>query len=1057
MSAAHDSPGPVAIIGMAARVPGAQNVFEYWRNLREGVESITRHTKEEMLARGAPPTLVGDPHYVNASAMLADVECFDATFFGYSAREASIMDPQHRVFLECAYHALEDAAYDPERYTGLIGVFAGCTMNTYLLYNVMARAADVVAVVGDLQAMIGNDKDYLTTRVSHKLDLRGPSVTVQTACSSSLVAVHQACQAVLNYECDMALAGGASVRLPHGAGYLANPGGTSSPDGHCRAFDAGAGGSVVGNGVGVVVVKRLADALRDHDQIHAVIRGSAVNNDGRTKPSFTAPGVEGQAAAAATALRRAAVSARDIRFVETHGTGTPMGDPIEVAALTRAFRHSTDDTGYCWLGSAKPNIGHLDAAAGVAGLIKAVLVLKHRQVPPVANFRQPNPELHLERTPFLVPHELVPLNAEGTLLASVNAIAMGGTNAHVVLAEAPAAQPGSPSAHSRQPVMLSARSAGALEEMSQALGQWVRENPGADLADIGYTLATGRRELEYRQTVIARDLQDAAYGLATPGSPRRHSGTAARGSARLAFLFPGQGTQRVGMGLRLAAGDRVFAHHFATVLDLFLNKAGLDVAAALKPGPEDAGEAGAAALAETHLAQPAIFAVEWALGRALQDYGLRPYAMLGHSIGELAAATLAGVLGIADAVEMVALRGRVMRESPQGAMLYVNCAPARLAARLEKSGLTIAAVNAGELVVVSGAPEAVGALEGELRAEGMPCGRLDVTRAFHSPLMEPAATAFAAAIQDRDLAAPSGLVVSNVTGTYLTAAAAVTPQYWADQMRLPVRFADGLRTLARDGVTLFLEIGPGRSLHGLVQAAVPDATCLHVLEAKDGTEAGDLTELLAGCWLRGGEVDWATYYQDESRSRIRLPTYPFARTKHWLDPTPSAAAVTPAAAPAAAAPAAAPHNGSGAHRSGDGGRTPMQRYLTNLWCDLLGIEQVRLHDNFFDLDGHSLLVMQMVTRIRKDIDPDLDMATVFEAPTIAALSGHLESRGVRIPAREDPAADGPPAEALLFAEPPAQVDGEQVAALMAEIESLSDDEVRERLAMLEERGKADDR
>lgn len=1054
-SPAHEHPASIAIIGMAARLPGARNITEYWRNLREGVESIVSHTREEMLARGARPDLVDDPCYVNASAPLEDHDCFDAAFFGYSAREASIMDPQHRIFLECAYHALEDAGYDSRRYRGLIGVYAGCTMNTYLLHNVMAHADDTVAAVGDLQTMVGNDKDYLTTRVSHKLDLRGPSLAVQTACSTSLVAIHLACRALLDDECDMALAGGASVRLPHGAGYLANPGGTSSPDGHCRAFDADAAGSVVGNGVGVVVLKRLADALRDRDQIYAVIRGSAINNDGQVKASFTAPSVDGQSRAVKRALERAGVSARDIQFVEAHGTGTPLGDPIEVAALTRAFRHWTDDTGYCWLGSVKPNIGHLDAAAGVAGLIKAVLALKHRLLPPVVNFRRPNPKLELDTTPFVVPTELVRLEADEPLRASVNSLAMGGTNAHVVLEEAPAVRRGGPS-RSRQPVLLSARSAEALEAMSQALGQWARENPAADVADVAYTLATGRRELEYRRVLLARDLDDVGYGLSARGS-RRQREAKARGSVRTAFLFPGQGAQRLGMGARLAEQDPVFARHLQTVFDLFRDAAGLDLRSVLYPGSDEA-DAARARLAETQLTQPALFAVEWALGRTLFDYGVRPYAMLGHSVGELVAATLAGVLSLPDAVEVVALRCRLMSDTAEGAMLYANLSPAEAAERLAGGALAIAAVNSDRLVVLSGPVDAIERVEQELRVDGVPCGRLEVTRAFHSPAMEPAAAKLGDALHGRKMNEPSSLVVSNVTGEYLTAEQATSPEYWADQVRRTVRFADGLQTLVRDGVTVFLEVGPGRSLSGLAQAATRDATCLPVLDNGSGEEMPDLLEVLTGYWLEGGEVDWAAYYEGEERSRISLPGYPFARTRHWLDPKPyraprPAAPVGPERAAVAPAPAAA--SATRAERAPNAGRTPMQRYLTQLWHKLLGTEEIGLHDNFFELGGHSLLAMQLVTHLRKDIAADIAMTALFETPTVAGLAEYLESIGGRAPAIDDevpgeatPGDDRPPGHP---SESPAEPDmsDEDVAALVAEIESLSDEEVRARLAELD--------
>ena len=1040
----------IAVIGLSARLPGAPDVESYWLNLREGVESVVRHSREELLARGVRPGLVDDPHYVAASADLDDADCFDAAFFGYSAREASVIDPQHRIFLECAYHALEDAGYGSRRYGGLVGLYAGCTMNTYLLYNVMARSADVVATIGDLQTMVGNDKDYLTTRVSYKLDLRGPSVDVQSACSSSLVAIHMACRALLDQECDIALAGGSSVRVPLAGGYLANPGGTSSPDGHCRAFDADAAGSVVGNGVGVVVLKRLADAVRDGDRIEAIVLGSAINNDGQAKASFTAPSVEGQSRAVTRALRRAGVSARDIAFVECHGTGTPLGDPIEVAALSRAFRQWTSDTGYCWLGSVKPNIGHLDAAAGVAGFIKAVLALKHRQVPPVLHFRRPNPRLELETTPFLVPTELSPLASDGPLVASVNSLAMGGTNAHLILQEAPGGRASGPSPRRRHPVVVSARSPESLEGLSRSVGQWAREHPAAELADVAYTLATGRREHEFRRVILAGSLEDVAFGFSARGSRRQHEARA-RDPQRTVFLFPGQGTQRIGMGARLAEADAVFARHLGTVLDLFRDTADLDIRSALYPDGGDTPEA-RSRLAETQLTQPALFAVEWSLGRTLIDYGVQAYAMLGHSIGELVAAALADVFPLVDAVRLVSLRAALMSDTPEGAMLYVNLPVDDIAGRLADPRLAVAAVNAPGLVVVSGPPDEIDRLGGELRAEGTTCGRLDVTRAFHSPLIEPAAARLEEGISGLALSEPSIPVVSNVSGGYLTAAEATRAAYWGDQARRPVRFADGVRTLIEDGATIFVEVGPGRSLCGLARATGPDIVTIPVLTAEDGSDAGDLLEPLTRLWLEGGNCDWAAYYSGEERARISLPPYPFARARHWLEARPGheAHAGTPAESAAINGDGRAGGSSSSFGTPGDAALTPTQRYLARLWHELLGVEDIGLHDNFFDLNGHSLLAMQMVTQLRTDGADDLELTAVFDMPTIAGLAGHLDSQGFTAPepSREPAARAGGTSQA----DEPEMVLAGDDAALVARIESMSDDEVRELLAQLEGSG-----
>jgi acyl transferase domain-containing protein len=1044
---AVDHPQSIAVVGLAARVPGADNAVQYWANLREGVESVVRHTREEMLANGADPAQVDDPDYVPASAPLGSAECFDAAFFNYSSREAAVMDPQHRVFLECAYHALEDAGYDGERFGGLIGVYAGSTMNTYLLHNVMANMANVVAAVGDLQIMVGNDKEFMPTRASHRLNLRGPSIGVQTACSSSLVAVHMAARALLDGECDMALAGGASIRLPHGAGYLSTRGATSSPDGHCRAFDAAASGSVVGNGAGLVVLKRLADAIADGDQIRAVLRGSAVNNDGAGKASFTAPSVDGQSRAVSRALDRAGVSARDLHLVEAHGTGTPLGDPIEVAALTRAFRAHTADAEYCWLGSVKPNIGHLDAAAGAVGLIKTILALQHRRVPPLVNFTSPNPALKLSSSPFRIPTELVRLDPDGPLYAGVNSLAMGGTNAHVILESPPPPRTTTPPRHQRQPILLSAHTAQALDELSRSVGQWVRERPNGDLADLAHTLATGRRQLRHRCVVHARDLEDLGYGLVASGSRRRREGVV-ESRSRLAFLFPGQGAQRLRMGTVLAAGEPVFAARLDEQLDRFERLAGLDLRASLLAPDEPAHRA---ALARTEITQPALFAVELALAETLIEHGVQPYAMLGHSVGELVAATVAGILSPEDAVGLVAERGRLMADTPPGAMLYVVLAPEEVEARLSADGpVNIATVNGDRLVVVSGPVGAVDELERQWRAEKVMCGRLEVDRAFHSSLMEPVVEPFREAAARLSLHAPQRAIVSTVTGQYLTPEQAADPGYWAAQIRRPVRFADGVRTLLHDGVTTFLEVGPGRSLSRLVEAIDRPVRAWPVLRTADGSEPGDLLDLLTTHWLSGGEVDWAVRWRGERRTRLSLPLYPFARTRHWLEPHRTPRPVDrDGTVPGVAVPT---QPGPPPVATGEATWTSMERYLARVWRRLLGCRELRQEDNFFDLDGHSLLAMQMITTLRRHGAEEIELTAVFEAPTLSGLAARLEAIGMTPPADEDDEPAGPPdtgAPAFPPAARPVAGPDPETTELLAEIETMSDDEVHARLLELE--------
>ncbi|MER7276911.1 SDR family NAD(P)-dependent oxidoreductase [Dactylosporangium sp. NPDC000244] len=890
------SPADIAVIGIGCRFPGAADPDEYWRNLREGIESIAMHGDEELRARGVPEHLLENPRYVKASAVLEGAEDFDAAFFGYSNREAEVMDPQHRVFLECAHAALEDSGYDPRRYAGLIGVYGGSTMNTYLPMNLMAGGG-VVDVVGDLQIMVGNDKEYLTSRVSYKLDLRGPSCVVQTACSSSLVAVHVAVQALLSGECDMALAGGSSIRMPVGGGYLHQPGGTSSPDGHCRAFDADSGGSVVGSGAGVVVLKHLADALRDGDHIYAVVKGSAVNNDGATKASFTAPSVLGQAQAAAGAVRAADVDPADIGFVEAHGTATPLGDPIEVAALTQAFRQWTDRVQYCALGSVKTNIGHLDAAAGIAGFIKAVQTVRHGLIPPTLHFRSPNPQLRLDDSPFYVNNALTEWDSDGPRLAAVNSLGMGGTNAHVIIEEPPRPAPSDP-AERGQLLVLSARTSTALHESTARLARWLREHPAANLADVAYTLQMGRRPMPHRRTVLARDVEDAAYALDAPSSKRVLTHRADPPASGVAFLFPGQGTQYPGMARTLHETMPAFRD----AVEECLAALEPDFAARLRELLLAKGSTTDLAdrLRDTAFAQPALFVVEYALVRLFATAGIRPAAMLGHSIGELVAATVGGTFRLADALRFVVARGAALSALPGGAMLGVPLAPAE-AAQYLADGAEISAVNGPAVIVVGGPAEAVDATEQRLNAAGIPAQRLHVSHAFHTAMTEPALGALLAALDGVELRAPAEPWISNVTGTWITPQEATDPGYWARHVRGTVRFADGVATLAERADLVLLEAGPGGVLTGLTRGAGPWAEAIRpVPGAQDRVDARQsVLSAVGALWAAGIEVDWSGLWAGTRRLRLSLPTYPFERRRHWVAPLAEAPAA--ATAPAAVA------------------------------------------------------------------------------------------------------------------------------------------------------------
>ncbi|MCX5124653.1 amino acid adenylation domain-containing protein [Streptomyces sp. NBC_00193] len=868
----------IAVVGMALRVPGAGTPEQFWENLRNGVESIKFFTDEELLAAGVAAQDLADPAYVKAFGALEGAGDFDPRFFGFSPREAQMLDPQHRLFLECAWHALEHAGCPADPETTVTGVYAGVGESSYLHHNLLANEG-LVERIGAFQTGLGNDKDFMPTRVSYKLDLRGPSVSVQTGCSTSLVAVHLASQALINGECDLALAGGATVNALQQQGYRYEEGGVLSPDGHCRAFADEAGGAVPASGAGVVVLKRLDNALADGDVIHAVIRGTAINNDGSRKVGFTAPSIEGQADAVAEALSVADVDPATITYVEAHGTGTRIGDPIEVAALHQAFGNTGPDH-HCALGSVKTNIGHLDTAAGVVGLIKATLALRARELPPSLHCATPNPGLALTDGPFYVNTELVPWPGD-VLRAGVSSFGIGGTNAHVVLEEAPQSSPAGPG-RGRHVLPLSAATPTALAAAAAELADHLRARPQERLDDVAYTLQRGRRTLPYRRFVVAGSIQEAAEALTGP-VPAHPAEPETDRDREVVLTFPGQGAQRIGMGRALYEREPVFRAEVDRACEILLPLLGEDLRGLLYPGEADR-ESAQEKIGRTEYAQPALFVVEYALATLWESWGIRPAAMLGHSLGELVAACLAGVVSYEDALRLVAVRGRLMQEAPAGAMVAVPL-PEEEVTPVLGTDVVIAAVNGPRACVVSGPFEAVEAVEARLAERGVTTKRLHTSHAFHSPMMDGAADAFEAEVARVGLTAPRIAFVSNVTGTWITDEEATSPAYWARQLRSTVRFGDGLRTVC-DGDTTLLEVGPGRVLtslarggndvHGAI-ASLPSATPDADAEQEVLTAAGEL-------WRLGAPLAWDALHGEETPHRTVLPTYPFERERCWIDP-----------------------------------------------------------------------------------------------------------------------------------------------------------------------------
>lgn len=875
----------IAVVGMAGRFPGAGGIEEYWQNLCAGVESISFFSDEELIESGVPPSDLENPRYVRAAGVVDGIELFDARFFGYNPFEAAVTDPQQRLLLECSWTAMEHAGYAPDSCRVPVGVYMGADLSTYLLNNLLpllGRGGESNA----LQIVLSNSSDSVATRVSYRMNLTGPSMSVQTACSTSLVAVHVACLALQNYECEMALAGGAFIPVPQKVGYHYEEGGHLSPDGHVRAFDASAGGTVNGSGVAVVVLKRLEDALADGDTIHAVIRGSSVNNDGSQKVGFTAPSVDGQAEVIEAALAAAGVPPDSVTYIETHGTGTKLGDPIEIAALTKAFRDATSRKGFCAIGSVKTNIGHASSAAGTAGLIKACLALRHGVIPPSLHFREPNPEIDFDNGPFYVNTALSGWKCDGPRRAGVSSFGLGGTNAHVILEEPPPAGPPGDSRR-RHLFVLSAKTDTALETATSCLTEHIRRNPGLDPGDVSYTLQVGRSAFGHRRMLVGGGLRDAANALDGPDPERVLSACAESGDRPVAFMIPGGGSQYVNMGRDLYDRESLYRTTVDRCSEILARHLGFDIRESLFPRPENEREA-SERIVRTSVALPSLFVTSYSLATLLIEWGVLPQALLGHSLGEYVAACLAGVMSLEDTLSLVVLRSNLIETLPAGAMIAVSL-PENEINPLIGDELSIAAVNAPSSCVVSGPPGAVDALEGVLNGRNVDCRRLRVTAAGHSKLFEPIRGKITEFTRRISLNPPDIPYISNVSGTWITPEEATDPSYWAVHLRKTVRFADGVAALLAEPARILLEIGPGHTLCSLARQHPdlrPGQPVIPTMRHHDERFPDDefLLSALGRLWLAGTDIDWFRYHAGYRRRRVPLPTYPFERERCWVEP-----------------------------------------------------------------------------------------------------------------------------------------------------------------------------
>ncbi|MDP4837508.1 MAG: acyltransferase domain-containing protein [Burkholderiales bacterium] len=877
----------IAIVGIAVRMPGAEDVRQFWENLKTGKECISLFSKDEMLDAGVSAEMIDLPNYVAAKGILEGVELFDANFFGIAPREAELMDPQHRVLMECAWAAMEDAGYVPEQYPGRIAVFTSAGMNTYLPVNLMSNP-DLLEQVGGFELSIYNDKDFVPTRIAYSMNIKGPAIDIGTACSSSLVSTHLACQHLLTYQSDMALVGGITIHLPQKVGHLHEAGSAYSPDRHCRPFDSTQSGLIDGNGAAVIIVKRLEDALNDGDKIHALIRGSAINNDGSDKVGYAAPSVNGQAEAILEALAVAEVEADSISYVEAHGTSTPLGDPIELAALTQAYRTSTNRTGYCGVGSVKSNIGHVDKAAGLAGLIKTTLALEHELLPPSLNWEAPNPKLQIEKTPFYVVHKPQAwVRSAQPRRAGISSFGVGGTNAHAILEEAPLAEPSSAS-RSRQLITLSAKTKHGLADYAKNLTSHLAQNPEVNIADVASTLARGRKAFTQRLAFTCRSAKEAVQVL----QAEKYHLSADKNFTNAVFMFPGQGSQYAGMAKELYQDEPTFQETVdacALILQPLLNK---DIRTILFPKTDDIAQANLD-LQETHITQPCLFTIEYALAKLWIHWGVQPKAMIGHSLGEYVAACVANVLSLEDALKLVANRSQLMQDMATGSMLSVPMSAERIRQDIEslKLAVEIAAENSPTLCVVSGPKNSIEEYQSILtKQHAVESQILRTSHAFHSSMMEPMLKSFEKVLSSVTLKTPSTPYVSNLSGTWITQQDATDPQYWCRHLRQAVCFSQGIQTLLTDiDSALLIEVGPGKTLGQLARlnqaqdnTVVPVAYSLPTAHEK--TSATDfMLDSLAKTWVKYQPIDWNVFYQAERRFKVSLPTYPFERTRYWIE------------------------------------------------------------------------------------------------------------------------------------------------------------------------------
>ncbi len=984
----------IAIIGMSGKFPNSPNPDVFWKNIAEGVECIS-FFKDDELEINLPETELKNPAFVRAGGTIDEIEYFDADFFGIPSREAAWMDPQQRLFLEHSWNAFENAGYDVNSISENVSVYCGTNTNFYLLSRIDQLTADPNSSL--FQLMLANEKDFLATRISYKLDLKGESITVQTSCSTSLVAVHLACQSLLSYQSKMALAGGVSIRVPQKTGYFYQPGMIASPDGHCRAFDEKAEGTVPGNGVGVVVLKRLTDAVRDGDTVYAVIKGSAINNDGQNKVGFTAPSIKGQSDVIAKALAMSGVKADTIDYVEAHGTGTSIGDPIEISALSRAFEKHTDRTGFCAVGSVKSNIGHLDNAAGIAGLIKTVLALRNKKIPPTLHFEKPNPKIDFANSPFYVCAEIKDWEQnDSPRRAGVSSFGIGGTNAHLILEEFEAQEI---SYNSEKPFLLTV-SARTPDSALKSAGNLAIKLSGENLKieDLEYTQNSGRADFNRRIFAVGNSKNELITELQKISAEKDIF--SADENIQTAFLFSGQGTQKVNIARGIWESNAVFREEFENCRRILENFTDIDLQETVYPSTIENLEYQNERLQNPSLGLPVLFSIQYSMAKMLIRLGIKPSAVGGHSFGEYPAAAIAGIFSLEDGLKLSVERGKLMETLPAGAMLAVRIEHGELEKIIDKN-VSIASINTKKNCVVSGSVESISALEKKLDESKTGHRRLDVNYAYHSESIDNLKEKFEEIVSRIKFNSPEIMFVSGVSGKQISDEEITKTGYWFRQMREPVRFSESLEWLEKSNFKVFAEIGAGQILTPMVrQNTGKNVTAVSISGVENDTQKDreNFLKAIGKLWQTGHKINWSEFYKDKKRRRIALPTYPFEKQKYWIEVS-SGGRKNDSPLSVKAASNETNGNKHALKRANleNEYRAPTNRkekILISIWEDILQVEGIGLEDNLYDLGGDSLIATQIFARVQQQLKSDLTLEKFMSNLNIRDLANLIEDSDI---------------------------------------------------------------